>query len=309
MFTLPIFYHTSTLITVDDDDLILKSLALLFKNRFMVMPFHQPKECIKFFDSYRSPLSKTTLLQSCTEHEQYDSPYRSFINFDMTQLHLENNKHERKNEISVMIVDYNMPGMNGIELCKILRTIPVKKILLTGEASLNEAVAAFNDKVIDCFIRKDSPSLAHQIQHYVKNLSLQYYREQTNALCSHLEANGMIPLSDPIFAQHFSEWCASESIQEYTLIDRNGSLMAMNNDDQASYFIVHTDQSLDAFLELNDDVNDAEPFLQDIKQRKLIPFFGTGKECWEFQPNEWQPYLYPPTVLNGREKYYWAIVK
>ena len=36
----------------------------------------------------------------------------------------------RNNEIAVLIIDYNMPNMNGLEVCSLLKDIQIKKIFI-----------------------------------------------------------------------------------------------------------------------------------------------------------------------------------
>jgi CheY-like chemotaxis protein len=40
----------------------------------------------------------------------------------------------------VLVVDYSMPQMNGVEVCEALRHLPCKKILFTGAADEKVAV-------------------------------------------------------------------------------------------------------------------------------------------------------------------------
>jgi CheY-like chemotaxis protein len=54
----------------------------------------------------------------------------------------------RFNNIAVLVVDYSMPTINGIEFCKQLGDKHVYKILLTAEADSDIAINAFNDGII-----------------------------------------------------------------------------------------------------------------------------------------------------------------
>lgn len=313
MLTLPIFYHVSTVITVDDDTLFLKAISPILNSNFLVKTIHQPTQCIEFFKDYNSPLSQINFLRSCTEHEHFDVMNHSFVDFDVPALQSLLSNPERNEEVSVIIVDYNMPEMNGIELCSKLNKLPIKKILLTGEAGSRDAVSAFNDNIIDRFIRKDSPSLASEIQTYVSTLSQQYYREKTSSLLTHLEVDKQMPLSDPLFAEFFQQWCKANRIKEYMLIDKNGSFIVLDKNNKYFYFIVHTADSLQSFIELNDNEAETEievdQFIKSVTQREKIPFFGIGKECWQFEPHSWHNYFYQPNILDGRERYYWTVIR
>ncbi|MEO8400520.1 MAG: response regulator [Gammaproteobacteria bacterium] len=309
MFTLPVFYHPSTIVTVDDDVLFLKAISQLIKSKFKIKTFQEPTTCIDFLDTYVSPLSETVFLRPCKEYEHYDSLTSSLVDFDASGLYSLKQNSCRFDEISILIVDYNMPEMNGIELCQKISALPIKKILLTGQADNRDAVDAFNNKIIDCFMRKDSPTLVADIQSYVARLSREYFHQRTSALMAHLEVDQPIPLSDPIFTQFFDEWCQENSIREYTLIDKNGSLLVIDDNDQHAFLVVHTERTLRSFAEVNDDVAEAELLLSDVKKFRKIPFFGVGKESWQFSPDKWAQFFFKPNVLAGRENYYWAVSK
>ena len=81
-----------------------------------------------------------------------------------------------------------------------------------------------------------------------------------------------------------------------------------NNNGEFSYFIVHTDNSLDSFIQINEDEAEAAQFLDSIKKRELIPFFGIGKDCWSINPNDWEKHFHKANRLTGRENYYWSVI-
>lgn len=64
----------------------------------------------------------------------------------------------------VLIVDYNMPGLNGLELLKRINDCPARRVLLTGVADAEVAVRAFNSGLIQKFIPKNTPDLYGEIR-------------------------------------------------------------------------------------------------------------------------------------------------
>ena len=83
----------------------------------------------------------------------------------MRGLHEEIYNKDRFNDVSVIIVDYYMDEMNGIEVCETLSKHPAKKILLTGGADKeNIAIDAFNKGIIHRFINKTDPDFPSQIR-------------------------------------------------------------------------------------------------------------------------------------------------
>lgn len=63
---------------------------------------------------------------------------------------------ERDPDIAVIVADMQMPGMNGVALLKAARErVPhVRRLMLTGNADLETAMAAINEGKVDRFLRK-----------------------------------------------------------------------------------------------------------------------------------------------------------
>jgi CheY-like chemotaxis protein len=306
MSNLPIFYYPSTTIWVDDDKLFLDA-ATQINSSASSKTFSNPNDCFNYFESYVSPTAHMPFLRGAIEDERYETIGHSPVDMNVPSIYQLSHLAERLAEVSVMIVDYKMPEMKGIDLCKKLQSQPVKKILLTGEASYQEAVEAFNDNTIDRFIRKDSPTLVEDIKKYVSELSEQYFIDRTKGLLSHLEVENKLPLSDSKFTEFFKNICIFYGIKEYYLIDKNGSLILIDDKNRAHYLIIHTDRSLDSFAELNQGINEAKKYVESVTKREKIPFFGIDKESWQFEEKDWAQHFYSPKVLGSREKYYYTL--
>jgi CheY-like chemotaxis protein len=182
---------------------------------------------------------------------------------------------KKQQEITILIVDYKMPELNGLDLCRALKDLAIKKILLTGEGGNSEAVDAFNEKLIHHFIRKDSATLLEDIQASIEELSLYYFSEQSKPLLKHLETKYLLPVSDKIFQKHFLNWKAKNDIIEYYLIEKFGSFLCFNSKGETYYFITHTKDSLQYFLSLCEESHIIIP--EEIKNAQKIPFFGEDK--------------------------------
>jgi CheY-like chemotaxis protein len=307
MRNLPTFYYPSTVAWLDDDENIISATKDLFEKNKLIT-FTNPLECINYFSKYESPLKKTTFLKGLIGDDYYETVNHSPVDLNVPDLHQIHNFLERDKEITVIIVDYNMPEMNGIELCKQLKSQPVKKILLTGQATVQEAVTAFNENLIDRFIRKDSATLVRDIFNYVEELKNEYFREKTNGLLEHLETENKLPLSDPEYIKLFRKICTDNEIREFSLIDKKGSMMLIDRNDKRINLVIHTDQTLEAFTNLYDDEPEVALLMEIVKERKVIPFFGIGKESWEIETRDWIKHLYKPKTFIGREKYYYAYI-
>lgn len=307
MAALPLFSYPTTIAWVDDDLFLLEIATDILGANLQIKTFNSPSSYLNFIETYVPHLETVPFVHGKTECDDYETVNHLPIDINSSAFLQLPTQPERKNELSVLIVDYHMPEMTGIELCRSLKNKAFKKILLTGEADTTQAVAAFNEGVIDCFLRKDSPTLIANIKEHLDRLTNEYFLDQGRALLAHLETENKTPLSDPIFASFFKNWCKENDITEHYIFDKRGNMQVINSNGKRSDFIIHTDNTLEKFCELYDDNKNMTHLISEVKNRKRIPFFGAGLDIWQFDPIDWSQHFYEPQKLDGREKYYWFV--
>lgn len=305
---LPIFQYPITTVWVDDDKDFLSTIKRKMLTIGVAQYFHRAEDCLNFFNKYINPLSKVDFLFPDHNNEKYWDQEHLPVDFNISNVSKLNNLSPKNTEVGVLVCDYKMPNINGIELCRELKDFKFKKILLTGAAQENSAVAAFNDGVIDRFIRKDYPSLISEINKQLKILTRQYFCEITFPFISCLESDNPSPLTDKFFTYFFDEWCEDNHIKEFYLIDKNGSFLAIDQTGKQKFFITHTEKSLHNFIETYSETKQVSFVLSEMKNGNKIPFFGLGTEAWQVDFDKWGQCFYEARVLNGKQKYYVADV-
>src|SRR6185437_11660426 len=120
------------------------------------------------------------------------------------------NNQEKYTKVGIAVVDYQMPDMNGIQLCDAITNQAAKKVLLTGEFDLSRAVTALNNKQIDCFIRKGEKDTMKDLE-FFNNIIDKY------------------------------------NICEYYFIDNNGTFLLINDKSEKFVLVRYNDESLDEF--------------------------------------------------------------
>jgi CheY-like chemotaxis protein len=234
---LPLFYFKPTVCWVDDDQIFLDAVSISLENYYHCLTFNSPKVGIEFFKNYQSPLSNSNF-----KHELKESDLFGTNNHHPVDLNILNIKDlaiipEKFREIAVLVVDYSMPGMNGLELCQQLKSLPMKKILLTGDATYEKTIEAFNMGLIDKFIRKDH-NITEKLQKYINELIYFYFYEKTTHLISHLETSKPSLLSDFHFVNFFNTWRRENHVEEFYLINRQGSFLVKDNNGKYACFII-----------------------------------------------------------------------
>lgn len=304
---LPLFYFPSTVCWVDDDQLFLDAVNVSLKKKYNFLSFNQPVEALRFFSAYDSPLAKTNFTR-VIENDILDTNHNLPVDINIQSITNLAFSSKMQDEISVLIVDYNMPNMNGLELCEQLRNFPFKKILLTGDPSHPKVVEAFNNGLIHKFIEK-GPNNIEILEKYINELKIQFFYEKSKNLLAHIEASGLSPLSDQSFINFFNSWCDLHQVEEFYLLNRQGSFLVKDKNLSLSYFVIMSERESNQFVNLHDDAFDkVGHLLRNVSNGKSIPFFGIQKESWEFDFDEWEKHFYPSEMIQGREKYYWSVV-
>ncbi len=155
---LPFFYHPTTVLLVDDDRNYLNQLqSLLSRNPAKYISDTNPRKALEIVENNLGIYASTHGCFNYLEEEELET-YRMAVN--VLEIHKMIYDPTRFDQISTIVIDYNMPGMNGLEFCKKIQHTPIRKILLTGETDEMLAIDAFNKGLIDAYIRK------HQIDFY-----------------------------------------------------------------------------------------------------------------------------------------------
>ena len=95
--------------------------------------FDDPHAALKTLTQKNNFLQDTSALATFVNPNEYDDE-NPLKKIDYSKLSNFIYQKDRFNDISIAIVDYSMPKMNGVEFCKKISNSRVKKIMLTGNA-------------------------------------------------------------------------------------------------------------------------------------------------------------------------------
>ena len=214
-------------------------------------------------------------------------------------------------EISVLIIDYAMPGINGLELCHQLRDTSIKIIMLTGEASKDLAVEAFNEGSIDKFILKNTADLMGMLVQTIHELQRSYFlnlSEKALHKTANFSSKTLACLDDPIFISFFQQIFNKHQLIEYYLMDDLGSFLMLDAKGNPYWLAVANDEMMETYYDFAKGDKAEETMVQRLKNKEIIPYFYT-EDDFDVRPREWQPYLHKASVLDGKERYYYAFIE
>ena len=103
-----------------------------------------------------------------------DDPSVFSVSMDVSLLKNQIYNPDRFKHIAIAIVDYDMPKKNGLEFIRELNDSQLKVIMLTGKATQDTVIKAFNDKEIHRYVSKGDPDYK-KVSQYVRELQVEFF--------------------------------------------------------------------------------------------------------------------------------------
>jgi len=301
----PCFMFPFTVVMVDDNQSFLENVSLKLGLNSLVKLYDKPEEAILFLTgkaNLHDNLDKFLVKVNTCETDE-DNP---LFTLDYRRLYEQIYEADRFSEAAVVIVDYSMPKLNGIEFCERIKKLPIKKIMLTGEADHEVAVDAFNKGIIDMFILKDISDVIVKLSDAIKKLGIQYFCDLSNAILK-CPADELLHSNE--FVKLFDHWVQHNKIVEYYRCDRSGSYMGFNEKGEIFWLLIKADHEIDTFIEIAKSYGADQSILANLTSRENLLFLLSEFE--KKKPiSQWNNYMFPVTdhIKIGKEQYYYSIV-
>lgn len=302
-------YYQTTVVLIDDDQRFLESVGFKLGRTTAYKSFLYPLEALKFLKEEYQP---RFFIQRCLLRPEEQQKDHRNIEIDVRAIHQEIYNPNRFGEISVLVIDYAMPGMNGLELCQQLKGSHFKIVLLTGEADEKIATELFNKGFINRYIRKDSPNFMQMLNTAITELQQEYFLDLSAIVINSLTKNPDYPpscLDDPVFIKFFYKLCEQYKFAEYYLMDANGSYMFLDFEGNPSWLVVKDEDEMQAYVKIAEfaDTEVSLSILEPLKNREKIIYLHDENE-FKKEPAEWLTYLHPANKLEGKLTYYYSYI-
>ena len=307
---LPVYLHPTLAVFVDDSPSFLESLTFQLGQRLQHMAFQDPVKALAW------------LRQSWHQHSMRDEADPLRIGFEEEGAILERRQisifldriysivtdKRRFSLPSVVVVDYAMPQMNGVEFCNEIKGLPIKKILLTGQADDKVAVEAFNRGLIDCFVRKSDPGALEGLGGAIARLQSEFFQGYTCTLKDLLVRHTYAFLLDPEIEALVQELSSRYRFVEHYLFPNPPGILFVDKLGKTTLMVIETATGLTAQYEIAEDQGAPPELLNALRDHKLVPFFSdTGGMYLKEVGKNWLSYCLPPQVCQGGTTYYWAL--
>jgi CheY-like chemotaxis protein len=295
------FYPTAVAF-IDDSQSFLAAVELAMSSRFTCITFNDPIRAL----NHSNNLNKVNWNAFTANDYSYASDSEQFIK---NTLNLSINKISdsgRYEEISVVVVDYDMPEMNGIEFCKNLKNPNIKKILLTGQAGSDEAIKAFNSNIINYYIKKSDDDLFENLSRAIQEMQNRYFIDISSYIKIRAIDNKKSLFSDAKLSEYFSNIVKTHNIVEYYFLTNPPRYKLTAGDGKTSLFLVYSRYDLNEQIRVIKEEAGPSWLLDALKTGHYVPYFQSRDGFFDPESFDAEKTMYVADVVEGQDTYYCA---
>jgi len=309
---LPTCYFPTTVVFIDDNQNFLTTLCLKLDTQNIIPKlFLDPIDAIQYLQTEHHPNPFTN---RCLHYPKDFTlapifSVQPIVDIDLKAISQEIYNPLRHSEISVIVVDYAMPSMNGIDFARKIKSKRhhFKILMLTGEANNRIAIEAFNEGLIDRFIPKSAENLYQLTNATIIELQHRYFVDLMHSLLK--KTSIRTTLEDPDFITLFQKILVDNQITEFYLTDVNGGFLLLDFDGVASWLAIRDEQGMkDAYhIASTANIPISDVCLEGLENRsKMLCLFQDA--IYEDCENS-QNLIFPAEKLQGRKLYYYTLIK
>jgi CheY-like chemotaxis protein len=287
----PVFYPSSV-VFVDDNDSYLDALRRFFPDISTNLFFTRPQTALAFIrkhareNSLEFAPASAGLSETGLERFVESSAERDILARD-----------SRFSEVAAVVVDYDMPGLSGVEFLSSISNLRCAKVLLTGVADETVAVKAFNAGIVDLYLRKTDADSAGRLVHFLKDARKRHCSE---AGWLGLGENG-VTYCDPRTRKVLDEVVAAEGIVEYYWRPEQNAILMFDREGNPSVFLAWAENDWIAQAEIVADESGPVDLLRRMAVRESMPVFWPHLA---FRPDADFTTLTPRTIPDWDDAFY-----
>lgn len=241
----PLYHRPSALVFLDDETPYLEMLAIVLPQDW----------CVRFHTRIRDYLAQIHAQAQLWEedvarHQDMINEWYKGKALPALVLDYWRTQNHRYGLPSIAVVDYAMPAANGLEVLKVSPPWPPYRVLLTGRADEQTAVAAFNDGLIDRYVTKQSPDLVQQLISALRQRYDAPMDFHEGVWRNALRRSQALVLQDRAVQQGLNDWLSKNRCIEYVILPEPFGLLALDTEGHAHWLQFEMYKDLSSAVEL-----------------------------------------------------------
>ena len=306
METAPLFYWPTNILIVDDNHSFLENFSSALDENSSFLLFDNPHEALKTLTKKNNTFTEISSLATFVNSNEYDdeNPLKKVDYSKLSDFIYHSN---RFNEISIAIVDYTMPEMNGVEFCKKISNSRIKKIMLTGDAGLEVGIKSFNHDIIDAFVPKDTTQVFDEVNQYIKKMRLAYFSEISNSLQG--DPQNTIKNSQD-YLNLFNHFITQNNIVEYYQLDISGSYLGLDKTGNNYWLVIKSTDKLQQDIDVGKYYKENIEMIKKLETKTHLLFLFSEIEK-KLPVSLWHNFIFPITssFSFNHINYFSALIK
>ncbi len=292
-------YHPTTCLVVDDDRLYLDSFDYNYADVTPLATEQRPEQAIERLlkDAERTGLSIDEANHAPVGEGMAGDPV---VRLPASRIAAMARDPARFSRVSMVVVDFAMPSMTGVELCQKIKHLPVKKVLLTGKTGDSTAVAAFNEGLINLFLVKQDPDLPGKLRQIIRELQYSYFKDITAPLEPIAKLEDTAFLDDPGIASWYHKLAEHiRAVEHYLLLSPPGMMLA-DEAGQVTVAWISNEDRMRAQLEIAIEEGAPGALVKRLGAGDVILACPTPTGFYEWKhASDWQKYVLPCEEIMG----------
>lgn len=304
---LPVYTHPTLTVLVDDSATFLRSLSFQLDPILPTLAFHDVQAAQRWLGREREPQRVPLQVNFDMQNLPAD---QCNVAIDLERIYRICEQRQRFATPSVVVVDYSMPQMNGLEFCAAIGHLPCKKILFTGAADEKIAVQAFNRGLIDRYIQKSDPHAPEQLEQQIRQLQNAYFDDREETLRDLVLLHHYHFLADAAAVSLIAGLRTRLGIVEHYVFPNPSGILLLDQRGKASLLMIETAEGMFAQFEMARDSDAPPALLEALLAKRVLPFFHDPHGDGMYRPDigdQWHRYCAAAQVCQGRQTYYWAL--
>ena len=297
------FYHPTKVIFLDDNQAFLDALELEFSAQINMLAVTDPDSVLQIIDRHSHDSTKS-IFKSMNDVNA-DTAVQNLIGFEVKNLLNTIYDKTRFDTVAVLVVDYEMPSINGIDFCKKLKDKNVFKVMLTAEADKDTAIKAFNQGIIDKFILKTNENLYQELTQAIQDLTQRYFHKLSQTIINGYAHSVSRVFENKLYQQLFFRVLSEAQAVEYYMVDHCGSFLFIDKNFNPTWLIVKDAEALNQQLELLDGYEVPEQVIASLAKKEKMLFLLSEQE-YKQPVGEWTQYMVESKMLDSN--YYYSVV-
>lgn len=302
---LALCYYPTQVALIDDNANFLTALSMHMQQKYNCCTFDDPRAGLQYAN--HSAKKITNPLQNTDLKHLAHSDFEDIIQLTFNQPGFLRDRQERYEELSVVVVDYRMPDLDGLEFCRQLRNPNVKKILLTSEISDSEVIRAFNEGLIDYYVCKRDRNMVSELQQAIARLQLEYFRDLSRQIKTRALEGVNAIFCDATLSAHFFEKCKELDIGEYYFVTKPPRYILHTHSGGELAMLIFSSEELEKHVRIMEEENAPRELIDHVKSGRFLPLFKSSDGYYEPEMEVWDSWLLRATHIQGKQDYFCAI--